>query len=67
MQTASAKALRLDVLEENQALKGGQCGWRSQVGGSREYTTRLPHLYSGEESGCILRLMGNQEKFHVEG
>lgn len=39
------------MLEENQALKGGQCGWRSQAGGSREYTTRLPHLYSGEEFG----------------
>ena len=45
------------MLEENPALEG-QCGCRSQVGGSREYTTRLPHLYSGEEFGCILRLMG---------
>lgn len=38
------------MLEENQVLKGGQCDWRSQAGGSR-YMTRLPHLYRGEEFG----------------
>lgn len=39
------------MLEKNEALKGGQCGWRSQAGERRVYEEAAPLCTDSEKFG----------------